>query len=70
MFGGQPQAIVAYVAKAVRRGQCAACGACQSACSYGAITVDRTVTVDESRCTACGECVDVCMFDVLSLQQR
>ena len=67
---GPPPAAVAYVARAVRAGQCTGCGACEAACPQSAITVDGTVTVDEAQCTACGECVDACVFDVLSLQPR
>ena len=65
-----PLPAVAYVVRAVRVGQCTACGACEAACPQSALTVDGTVTVDESQCTACGECVDACAFDVLSLQPR
>ena len=67
---GPSPAAVGYVARAVRAGQCTACGACEAACPQGAITVDGMVTVDESQCTACGECMDACAFDVLSLQPR
>jgi ferredoxin len=36
------------------------CDLCQQACPHDAITIDRTVTIDEKLCTGCGLCTQVC----------
>ena len=46
--------------------RCTGCGACQSACPAGCITLalnsagDRVAVIDESRCTRCGKCSRIC----------
>ncbi len=48
-----------YVAQ-VDEDQCAACGTCQDACPFNAITVDGVSRVDWERCMGCGVCEDQC----------
>jgi ferredoxin len=50
--------------------ECLGCGVCESVCPTGALTVNRTVTVDPALCTGCGACVDECVQGVLSLKAR
>jgi len=47
---------------------CSGCGACESQCPVGAITVRDVAGVDENLCTGCGACVEVCPLDALSMQ--
>ena len=48
---------------------CLGIGDCESACTFGAITMDahRLPVADEERCTACGDCVTACPKDLFSL---
>jgi Na+-translocating ferredoxin:NAD+ oxidoreductase subunit B len=49
---------------------CTACGLCEAACPFHAITVDETSVVAEIRCVGCGVCVTVCPQGALGLERR
>ena len=41
--------------------ECIQCGACETECVQGAISlVGDFYVIDESKCEDCGSCVDVC----------
>lgn len=42
------------------------CDACAQACPHEAITITRTVTIDDINCTGCGLCVHACPSQALS----
>ncbi|WP_434132086.1 electron transfer flavoprotein subunit alpha [Sporomusa sphaeroides] len=44
----------------VDKEQCVACGACESACPFGAIVMEADKAVITEACTACGACVSTC----------
>lgn len=44
----------------VEKEQCVACGACESACPFGAIVMEADKAVITEACTACGACVSTC----------
>ena len=46
----------------VNKSKCAGCGACISACPYGAIKLgeDGKAVIDEEKCRKCGECKEAC----------
>ena len=51
--------------------KCVGCGACTSACAYGAISlVDQIAVIDFDKCTLCGGCVDACSFDAIVLRKK
>lgn len=52
----------------VDRNICSGCGACESLCPEGAVTVGDAAEVDEGLCTGCGKCVEVCPLEAISLQ--
>ncbi len=49
---------------------CIACGLCEEACTYSAITVgEEGYAVVNEACTLCGSCVDVCEVEALSIDR-
>ncbi len=43
---------------------CISCGACESECPVGAISVgDEIYVIDAKLCTDCGACAEVCPVD-------
>ncbi|KUO42206.1 MAG: hypothetical protein APU95_05435 [Hadesarchaea archaeon YNP_N21] len=47
--------------------RCNACGLCQRACIYGAITVEEFARVDPLKCFGCRLCVTICPTKAISL---
>jgi len=47
--------------------RCNACGLCQRACIYGAITVEEFARVDSLKCFGCRLCVTICPTKAISL---
>jgi NAD-dependent dihydropyrimidine dehydrogenase PreA subunit len=49
---------MAYV---ITKDECIQCGACESECPDGAISMDgESYVIDASKCQDCASCVDVC----------
>ncbi len=49
---------------------CIACGDCEDACQFEAMSVMTTAQVDRNKCVGCGVCVIACNQDALSLVRR
>ncbi|MFO7973854.1 MAG: 4Fe-4S binding protein [Candidatus Hydrogenedentota bacterium] len=49
---------------------CILCGICQTVCPVEAISIGRSVMINQDICTGCGECVAACPQDALSLKKR
>jgi len=46
--------------------RCTACGACVTACPFGALSVDGVAKVDAALCTLCGACVEACPCEAIT----
>lgn len=46
-------------------GNCRHCGACLSACKYGAIDLEHTYRISQNVCTSCTVCTDSCYYGAL-----
>ncbi len=46
---------------------CKGCGACEKACAFGAIRVNRQAAVDANACMGCGVCEGLCTSGAVSL---
>jgi ferredoxin len=55
-----------YVAE-VDEGACIACGNCEEACPFGAISMNGSSCVDWAKCMGCGVCVGQCDTEAISL---
>jgi len=59
----------AYVSQ-VDETLCIACGNCDTACQFSAISIDGLAHVDANRCVGCGLCIIECPESALSLALR
>ena len=51
--------------------KCIGCGACESSCPFGAISLkDGKAVVDGEKCRFCGSCVEVCAVKAISMQKE
>ena len=51
--------------------KCVGCGACESACPFGAISLkDGKAVVDGEKCRFCGSCVEACPVKAISMQKE
>jgi ferredoxin len=50
------------MAHSITKDDCIQCGACESECSKGAISMDAEgyYVIDAAKCEDCGDCVGVC----------
>ena len=55
-----------YVAK-VNKTSCNACGACKTACPFGAIEMNGVASVKWVTCMGCGVCTSQCSSGVMAL---
>ena len=51
--------------------KCVGCGACESACPFGAISLkDGKAVVNAEACRFCGSCVQACPVSAITLQKE
>lgn len=51
--------------------KCVGCGACESACPFGAISLkDGKAAVDGEKCRFCGSCVQACPVSAITMQKE
>lgn len=49
---------------------CTGCGACVSACKFGAVSLkDGAAVVDEAACTGCGACARACPQQIIHIHE-
>ncbi len=49
---------------------CTGCGACETACPYGAIEVKDGKVIIKENCTLCGICIESCPFEALVIVEE
>lgn len=54
----------------VNQEECIACGACLSACPFGAIVMQDEKAYITEACTACGACVDTCPVEAILREEE
>ncbi|MEW6695792.1 MAG: FAD-binding protein [Bacillota bacterium] len=54
----------------VIRDQCIGCGACESACPFGAIVMQEDKAVITDACTSCGGCLEACPVQAIVRQEE
>ena len=51
--------------------KCVGCGACESACPFGAISLkDGKAVVDGEKCRFCGSCIEACGMKAITMQKE
>ncbi len=57
------------MAVVVNKEECIGCGACESSCPFGAISMEDGKAVITEACTQCGACVDICPVSAISREE-